>query len=246
MNLYVDIGNSRLKWAQGDPSGWSQQVAPLAGHDPGDLYTHLWSGLPVPSRLVVASVAKTEWSETLRHWARDRWGREADFVASSEIACGVRNRYQNPAQLGVDRWLALIGARRLSAAATIVIDGGTAVTVDALNADGEFVGGVILPGLNLQRTSLWRGTAGIADTVGEAGDCLARDTASAVAAGTLQGLAGAIDHIVARQRQVLGAGTAVLITGGDAPVLMPQLGIKARHVPDLVLRGLHALGETTC
>lgn len=246
MNLYLDIGNSRLKWAQGEPSGWTVQSASLADYDPGDLFEILWSTQVAPSRLLVSSVARTEWSETLRRWARNRWSCEVEFVQSSAAAVGVRNRYRDPSLLGVDRWAALIGARRLVSGSAIVIDAGTAVTIDALNAEGEFLGGVILAGLELQRESLLRGTAGISATDDRHADCLARDTASAVAAGTRYGIAGGIERVISEQTRALGATPTILLTGGDAEGLMPLLPAGVRHVPDLVLRGVHALGEASC
>lgn len=246
MNLTVDIGNSRLKWASGEPPGWSVQSAATTGHDPGDLFAILWSNLPAPSRLLVSCVARTEWSETLRHWAREHWSREAEFVQSSAAACGVRNGYRDPSQLGVDRWAALIAARRIVSGPAIVIDAGTAVTIDALNADGEFLGGVILAGLELQRASLQRGTAGIGVTGQGPVGCLARDTDAAVSAGIRYGLAGGIERILGEQTRALGTAPAILITGGDAERLMPLLPAGIRHVPDLVLLGVHALGSVPC
>lgn len=246
MNLTVDIGNSRLKWASGEPPGWSVQSAATTGHDPGDLFAILWSNLPAPTRLLVSCVARTEWSETLRHWAREHWSREAEFVQSSAAACGVRNGYRDPSQLGVDRWAALIAARRIVSGPAIVIDAGTAVTIDALNADGEFLGGVILAGLELQRASLQRGTAGIG-AIGESpAGCLARDTDAAVSAGIRYGLAGGIERILGEQTRALGTMPAILITGGDSERLMPLLPAGVRHVPDLVLLGVHALGSAPC
>ncbi len=246
MNLYIDIGNSRLKWAQGEPSGWTVQSAPLAGHDPGDLFEILWSTQAPPARLLVSSVARSEWSETLRRWARNRWSCQAEFIQATASAGGVRNCYREPGRLGVDRWAALVGARRLVEGAAIVVDCGTAVTVDALSAGGEFLGGVIMAGLAMQREGLARGTAGIGAPEDRPAGCLARDTVSAVAAGTLYGLAGAIDRVIAEQQRALAVSPAILLTGGDAERLLPLLSVTARHVPDLVLRGVHALGEAAC
>jgi type III pantothenate kinase len=246
MNLCVDIGNSRLKWAQGEPPGWTVRSAALAGLDPGDLYAILWNRLVPPTRLLVSCVARTEWSETLRHWARAHWGCEAELLQASAAAGGVRNRYRDPARLGIDRWAALVGARRLTNGPAIVIDAGTAVTVDALGADGEFLGGVILAGLELQRAGLRHGTAGIGVTEERATGCLALDTDEAVTAGTRYGLAGGIERIIREQSGALGGTPVILITGGDAERLLPLLPSGVRHVPDLVLLGVHALGAAPC
>jgi len=156
----------------------------------------------------------------------------------------VRNRYRQPEQLGVDRWVALIGARGLTSSAACVVDCGTAVTVDALSAEGEFLGGAVFPGLRLLRDSLVRGTAGIPANEGDATDCLARSTADGVAAGTLFGLAGAVERLIDEYRRTLGATMRVFLTGGDAPALAARLRAAHTPVPDLVLKGLARIADT--
>jgi type III pantothenate kinase len=125
-----------------------------------------------------------------------------------------------------------------------VVDCGTAVTVDALSADGEFLGGAVFPGLRLLRDSLVQGTAGIPATEGDATDCLARSTADGVAAGTLFGLAGAVERLIDEYRRTLGETTRVFLTGGDAPALAARLRAAHTPVPDLVLKGLARIADT--
>ncbi len=157
----------------------------------------------------------------------------------------MRNHYHDPAALGADRWAALIAAHHLTAGPVCVIDCGTAVTIDALSADGDFLGGVILPGLRLLRTSLVQGTRSIRATDGDAATCLARSTADAVAAGTLFGLAGAVERVLAEHRQALGSEMSALITGADAGLVLSKLRAEApvAEVSDLVLRGLALIAE---
>ena len=81
------------------------------------------------------------------------------WIESRLVQCGVHNRYADPSQLGTDRWAALIGARSICAGACVVVGAGTAVTVDALTATGDFVGGLIIPGLSLMADALARDTA---------------------------------------------------------------------------------------
>jgi type III pantothenate kinase len=156
---------------------------------------------------------------------------------------GVTNRYHEPATLGADRWAALIAARQQSQAAQCVVDCGTAMTVDALSAAGEFLGGVILPGISMARAALLANTQGIRVAEGDEGSCLARATGDGVAAGSVFGLAGAIERIVAEQRRALGADARVLVTGGDAPRLLPLLRGSVTHEPELVLKGLKLIAE---
>ena len=237
MNLLIDLGNSRLKWAQQAPGLWRTGAA-LLEHALPSLLDRLWRDMDVPQKIVICSVSTSERMQALEQWVQARWSVTPRIVRAQAEQLGVKNRYRQPEQLGVDRWVALIGARGLTSSAACVVDGGTAVTVDALSADGEFLGGAVFPGLRLLRDSLVQGTAGIPATEGDATDCLARSTADGVAAGTLFGLAGAIDRILDEQAAMLGAAPQVLITGGDAPPLLALLRHVVQHTPDLVLEGV--------
>jgi len=115
---------------------------------------------------------------------------------------------------------------------------GTAVTIDLLSAAGEFVGGVILPGLDLQRRALFAGTAGIPEDSGSAASCFGRTTADAVAAGTRCAVVGAIERAYEEAMRELGPDLRLFLSGGAAPALLPYLRIVARHEPALVLQGL--------
>ncbi|MEK7759005.1 MAG: type III pantothenate kinase, partial [Pseudomonadota bacterium] len=111
------------------------------------------------------------------------------------------------------------------------------LTIDALDRNGVYRGGVILPGLALMRDALLR-TQGVREVLGDAGSSLAQSTADGVAAGTLFGLAGAIDRILDEQAVLLGDTPQTLITGGDAPSLLVLLRHIVQHTPDLVLEGV--------
>jgi type III pantothenate kinase len=184
------------------------------------------------------SVAGGERTETLAHWFQRRWGVVLERVAARAHQLGVTNRYIEPERLGADRWAALLATRTRVGAAACVVDCGTAVTIDALDGDGVFRGGVILPGLSVQRASLHGATHGIRVSEGDTQTCFARTTADAVSAGTLYGLAGAIDRILDEQFESLGSGVRVLLTGGDAPVIAPRLRHAVELAPDLVLEGV--------
>jgi len=126
-----------------------------------------------------------------------------------------------------------------------VISCGTAVTIDAINADGEFVGGVILPGLDLMRRSLADGTAAITWREGDDSSCQALSTEDAVMSGTRFALAGAITRIAAEHRRVVGTNMSCLITGGSAVIILPLLDFPVIHRPDLVLFGIRAIAEAS-
>lgn len=243
MNLLIDLGNSRLKWAQQAPGFWRPQAA-LLDVEMLPLLDRLWRDMAAPQKIIMCSVSTSERMQALEKWVQARWSVAPRIVRTQTEQLGVKNLYRQPQQLGVDRWVALIGARGLTPSAACVVDCGTAVTVDALSADGEFLGGAVFPGLHLLRNSLVQGTAGIPATEGDAGDCLARSTADGVAAGTLFGLAGAVERLIDEYRRTLGATLQVFLTGGDAPALAARLRAAHTLVPDLVLKGLARIADT--
>ncbi len=244
MNLLIDLGNSRLKWALHGPGLWRTDAALLDKQDITPLLDSVWDKIAKPEKVVVCSVSTPERLRALEQWVQTHWAVTPRIVRAQAEQLGVKNRYRQPEQLGVDRWVALIGARGLTISAACVVDCGTAVTVDALSAEGEFLGGAVFPGLRLLRDSLVQGTAGIPAAEGDATDCLARSTADGVAAGTLFGLAGAVERLIDEYRRTLGEGMQVLLTGGDAPALAARLRAAHTPVPDLVLKGLARIADT--
>ena len=239
--LLIDCGNSRLKWVHAAGGAWQPQAVPYAGASLRDVAERAFAAdMPKPESIWVSCVAGEPTCAVLTQFLTQRFGRAPQYVRATASAAGVHNRYTRPEQLGADRWLALIGARGLTPAACAVIDCGPAGTVDALNANGEFVGGVIFPGLRLARASLAQTTPALDVAPGAADDCLARATADAVAAGTRYGIAGAIERIVREFEAALGP-LELIVTGGDAPLFVPLLATPARHEPDLVLKGLARL-----
>lgn len=243
-SLLIDLGNTRLKWAQHAPGVWLSGAVLHRERDMAEVLDEAWTDLPKPERVVLASVAAPDTTGLLELWIGERWALCPQRVRAQREQLGVSNSYRDPESLGVDRWLGLLAARSLTGRACAVVGCGTAVTIDALSADGVFAGGVIVPGLHLWRESLNRGTAGISVNAGDASSCLARSTADAVAAGALFGLVGAIDRVIAEQSRALDIEPDIFITGGDAPLLLPHLARPAIEVPELVLQGLARIAES--
>jgi type III pantothenate kinase len=243
-DLLIDLGNSRLKWAHSAPSRWAYNVVTHRQRDITGVLDEAWSGFDKPARALFVSVAAEDSSRALESWIEKKWGVRARRLQSPAEQLGVINTYRDPATLGADRWAALLGARGLTQRACVVVSCGTAITVDALSADGVFAGGVIVAGLHLLRQTLSAGTAGIGMQNGDDSSCLAHATADGVAAGALFGLAGAIDRIVQEQERALDTDVEVYMTGGDSELLMSCLTRPAAHVPDLVLKGLARVVET--
>jgi type III pantothenate kinase len=245
MNLLIDLGNSRLKWVQHAAGLWRTDAVLLDSEkNIESLFDKAWGNIAKPQRVIVCSVSSPERLNALEQWSRTRWSVKPYVVRPQVEQLGVKNLYRRPEQLGADRWAALIGARGLADSAACVVDAGTAVTVEALSAKGEFLGGAIFPGLQLLRDSLARGTVAIAPGEGNAADCLARSTADGVAAGTLFGLAGAVERLLDEYRRNLGETVQIFLTGGDAPALAAHLRAPATMVPDLVLKGLARIADS--
>jgi len=229
--LLMDAGNSRLKWAVVEAGRWRAQ----GGSDYAD-WSALKAQLTAGTDCFIASVASPVHEQQLAALL-EAAGLGATWLAAEAEFAEVKNTYLNPRQLGVDRWMGLIAARRRSRAPALVVSVGTAMTVDALSADGVFLGGVIVPGVSLMRQALQQGTARVADAAGH-WQAFPRTTADAVQSGIVAALCGAIQLQHVCLAEVAGTAPHCLLTGGDAGGLLPHLAVPAEHVPALVLEGM--------
>jgi type III pantothenate kinase len=235
MILAVDCGNSRLKWGLHENGGWRR-----TGTVPVSELLRLeksWKRLASADKVVVANVAGRSVRKSLEAIFARRSMVPA-WVRAKRRECGVTNGYGQPGQLGADRWAALIGAWSILRGPCLVVTAGTATTADILRGDGRFVGGVILPGLDLMKRSLARNTAGLPLARGRFSD-EPRKTADAIETGCLLAQAGAIERAFA----TLEHGAACLLAGGAARRIAPHLSIPVRLVDHLVLEGLVRIAE---
>lgn len=244
--LLVDIGNTRIKWAMGSSGSLAYKGA-MEHNKPRSFEQALrqhWRGLMAPQRVIVSSVGGEEAATALSQYCLVNWGKKPEFVSVTAEACGVYNGYSNPQQLGVDRWVAMIAAWDRFHAAACVVDCGTALTIDALSADGHHLGGLIAPGLALMRNALGSGTHALRGC--ETGEIrlLATNTQDAIAAGSFFALAALIDSFVDKVQRRLGTAVRTIVTGGDAPYLLPSLSTHAILDPELVLHGLAVLSRS--
>jgi type III pantothenate kinase len=232
--LAVDAGNSRVKWSLHDGHGFvkdgrrSQADVVQLRHD--------WEGLPAPDKVVAANVAGEAVAEVIASASRI-WGREVRFVRAKREQCGVVNLYANPVQLGADRWAALIAARALGDVPCIVICAGTAVTIDALLADGKFTGGVILPGFQAMHDALAASTAGLSAEHGEF-HTFPRSTRDAISSGAIQAICGAIERVRNALASESGTEPEIVVSGGSAELVARYLQRPVHIRPRLVLEGL--------
>jgi type III pantothenate kinase len=234
MLLLIDAGNTRIKWAlaeAGAPLGqWIDSGAAL--HAELNYLPACWQGRPI-ARAVVANVAGPKLRDQLQLMLPTT---TIDWFASLAQLDGMRNGYRNPGQLGCDRFAAALGARALvPGQALVVATCGTATTIDAVSADGRFLGGMILPGLGLMAAALARNTAQLPQIVPgrplAAG--FADNTDDAILAGCLSAQAGAIERACAQLKA-----SACIVSGGAAPYIAPVLTVAHRMVDNIVLIGL--------
>lgn len=246
MKLLIDLGNSRLKWAWSDGTLWHLGAITIDKNPAHVLMEAIGEPHGIPQKVGLVSVVTQELFNGVRHFVKDRWSVEPVVVESVSEQAGVSNGYSNPEQLGNDRWAALVAARVQTPSPVCVIGCGTAVTIDAMTDRGEFVGGTIFPGLGLLRQSLSHGTdriGGIEFTHGSDTSCQATSTEDAVMGGTLFGLAGAINKIVAEHHRVLGKNCMNILTGGSGEMVAPLLDFPVQLIPDLVLQGVEQILE---
>jgi type III pantothenate kinase len=248
--LLVDVGNTRIKWATLLKGKLDHRGDASRAKDPGTLAEDLeqhWRKLKKPRAVLISNVAGPACAEALSTWISKRWQTQARFVTPEHSAFGVTNAYTAPERLGPDRWSALIAVRRHIRGSACVIDAGTAVTIDVLDAQGIHQGGLIIPGLAMMRRALLEQTEDIlpAAAAPSSGDAtlLARDTQNGVNGGTLYTLVAVIDRVIADIGTELDGTPACIITGGDAAVLIPLLTGDYHHYPELVLQGLGVIAE---
>lgn len=268
MKLLIDIGNSCLKWAVLDKPLTITDALPQARihyHQSPPLaeqFNAAWGNLPYPTGGVwISSVAAPQLLIDIQQWTQQQWQLIPHRVQSSTFAAGVYNSYAQPERLGVDRWLAMIGAYQQFKTACCIVDCGTAVTIDVIDTHGQHQGGLISTGLTKMLRALTHETA----ELGQYGahlnpvaalspmPLLANHSQAAMQRGIAYSVVGMIHYVLnnlATIPNLMQGGNAspvscapsipitLVMTGGDAAVLLPLLQYSYHYIPDLVLRGL--------
>lgn len=237
MILLIDAGNTRIKWSLFDDGIRVDQGA-LEHAEACKLgsIAQAHAGLAQAYGTNVAGASVGEAIELALHGASVT----LEWLQVTPHCCDVHNLYDNPTQLGADRWAALIGARSLHRDACLVVTAGTATTVDVLDEAGQFCGGLILPGENLMRRSLADNTAQLALADGRF-TCTPRNTADAIVSGCLSAQIGAIQLMYQRIGHEPNA--LCLLNGGGAARLEPLLTIPFKRTDNLVLTGLSVVAQ---
>jgi type III pantothenate kinase len=239
--LALDCGYSRLAWGLADQHGWAA-LGSVSNQEIGTLALRDWQNVPRPTRVVGVNAAG-EATRVRVEAQLTRWRTMPRWLMATEEACGVRNRYSLPSQLGADRWAALIAARQrvsqeLFEQPCVVVNARTAITVDALDASGDFRGGVILPGVNLMLQALAANTA-LKMPPGRYHD-FPLNNSDAIMSGAIQAVCGAIQQMRFRLASDA-APPKCFIAGGASAELAPHLTAPVEVVDNLVLEGVLAL-----
>jgi type III pantothenate kinase len=245
MKLLLDLGNTRLKWAMSSSSAdWAAQGAADWDEILVDGSLSVWNGLERPSMVVGASVVDASRESQVEAIMTRLFDRPITWLRTPATACGVHNAYAEPHRLGVDRFLAMVFAKAGGKAPCVLAGVGTALTLDALAADGHHLGGLIVPGPLLMQRSLLEATARVRpERAGQIVDA-ADNTADAVASGCWHAAAALIERFYARMQPRLDGSSKLLLAGGDAPPLLSLLSLPAELVHDGVLRGLAVWVDT--
>jgi len=238
MLLLFDAGNTRLKWAL---AGHDHKVVNNGASSYEELdmaLRHIRSVLPTSTAIqsvAVSSVAGEQRNSRLAMACEDVFGLPLVFAKVSKAACGVENDYQALNRLGVDRWVAAMGVASQLGINRVIVDAGTAVTVDLLAADNTFLGGVILPGVKLMHDSLVGETAGIHSELGEVASVI----------GKTFGLVGSVDRVLDEFALALdnSAPWQVVVCGGDAAWLseLMKTSLPVSVSDNLIFNGLLAM-----
>lgn len=250
MNLLaIDVGNTRLKWALYDRA---HPDAALLAHGAEflenieTLSEGPWSNLPAPDRMIGCIVAGDAVKRRVQE-QMELWDFTPQWVVASASEAGLTNGYDHPTRLGSDRWVAMIGARQRMLAAgqkrpLVVVMVGTAVTVEAIDENGRFLGGLILPGHGIMLRALESGTAGLHVPTGEVRP-FPTNTSDALTSGGTYAIAGACERMVQHLREHTGMEPLCFMTGGAGWKMAPSMSIHFELVDNLIFDGLLSLSS---
>ena len=242
--LAIDAGNTRIKWGLHDGTEWLSRDAVATAEIAGShAFRHVLKASAI-DRIVISNVAGEAVGQTLK--AQIQYlNKPVTFITAQAHQCGIVNCYNDPAQLGSDRWAALIGARagvESAPCAQLVVMSGTALTVDAIAADGQFLGGIIVPGLMLMHSALNRGTAQLPLSQGQY-QRFPTSTGNAITSGAVHACAGAIARLFTHLSTYAGEVPQCIGSGGAMHVLAAHLPFPLLINDNLVLDGLIIIGN---
>jgi type III pantothenate kinase len=249
--LAVDVGNTRLKWAL---YAQARPGAPLLAHGAefleniDKLAEGPWARLPAPQRMLGCAVAADAIRRRVEEQMEEIWDVPAQWVVASAAEAGLVNGYDHPTRLGADRWVAMVGAwHRMLASGPpcplVVVMVGTAVTVEAIDTTGAFLGGFILPGHGIMLRALESGTAGLHVPTGEVRE-FPTNTSDALTSGGTYAIAGAIERMVQHVRERCGQEPLRYMTGGAGWKMAPHMSLNFELLESLIFDGLLEIAKS--
>ena len=247
--LAIDVGNTRLKWALYDRAHPQAQLLAQGAEfleNIDRLGDGAWDLLPAPERMLGCIVA----GDAVRRRVQEQmelWDVNPQWVVASQAEAGLINGYDHPSRLGADRWVAMVGARQRMLAQgaprpLVVVMVGTAVTVEAMDQHGKFLGGLILPGHGIMLRALESGTAGLHVPTGEV-KLFPTNTSDALTSGGTFAIAGACERMVQHLREHTGMEPLCIMTGGAGWKMAPSMAIQFELVDNLIFDGLLTLAS---
>jgi type III pantothenate kinase len=249
--LALDVGNTRLKWTLYEQPAPGAAVLAYGAEfleQIDRLAEGVWAKLPEPQTMLGCIVA----SQAVRHRVQDQmelWSVEPRWVVASEAEAGLVNGYDVPSRLGADRWVAMIGARHHmlrhnggTARPLVVVMVGTAVTVEAVDPAGKFLGGLILPGHGVMLRAVESGTAGLHVPTGEVRE-FPTNTSDALTSGGTYAIAGAVERMARHLAQRCGQEPVCIMTGGAGWKMLPFMTRTFELVESLIFDGLLVIAQ---
>lgn len=254
MRLFFDIGNTRLKWVfEGEDQSAIANGSVLYKKEGWTALDQICDVGQVAS-VWASSVASRDVVLLIDAWAKEEFDLTVNWLDVSEERCGVKNSYKPLAQLGIDRWAAVLGAKQyllangLEGSAAIIIDAGTAVTVDVVTSDLMFQGGAILPGLNMMHDALVGATQGIDSSLVGGLIMPGKNTQQCVNGGVHYALFGAVERLVVEIQNTLNLSSSqvvLMLTGGDALLIEKGSNLRFVVLPSLVIDGLICVADSS-
>lgn len=253
--LLVDAGNSFVKWSQTNSVGENNLSTMLRQEYPGNItasyFIKLWQELDSPEKVVVSCVASDQVWQAIEQACEQLWEIQVERILAVKEELGLVNAYEQPEKLGSDRWCAMIGACQKVDTAVIMVDCGSALTIDVIsgrsNDSGEraHLGGYILPGIGMMKKSLGTHTADVNVAKKPTEPSLNPSTTTTACVDSAIYLAAVkLIEAVFEQQHNETESVACLLTGGDASVISGLLSFQHIVEPDLIMQGLLTIAES--
>jgi type III pantothenate kinase len=241
MNIYIDAGNTNIKCLLSYEGSEEFQVIPSFEFKEG-LSKQLADCVDV-DQIWVSSVLSNDFNTWLGDFTDGLGFSKPVFVQSVKTCCGISIGYDVPEQFGVDRFLALLAAYHNNKQDQVVIDVGTAITVDAMLATGKHLGGVIIPGYQAMQNALMQSTSAVGGNTQGSLNIYSKNTTDALTTGCYYAVSEGINGIIRQMLQDFERPPQITLTGGGAGLLKSEIKGDVTYFENLVLNGLKVMAK---